>query len=93
MTEHEPCATFGWGFDGEHELCKYCTKALECMRETERNKVAVQTGQQPNIPYAKEKEQLKIWFEKPKIMDGKVNIAFRIDVEWLKKQIGWDKKE
>jgi len=91
MTEHEPCPSFGWGFDDEYELCKYCTKALECMRETSKSKIAVQSGHNPQIPVAKKKEPLQIYFEKPKVIDGKVCIAFRIDAEWLKKQMGWGK--
>lgn len=89
---HEPCASFGWGFEVGNDYCDFCSRILDCSEQTTRAKVAVQIGHTPNIPIAKDSQVPKVYVEKPREMDGKILFAFRIDSEWLKKQLGWNKR-
>jgi hypothetical protein len=83
---------FGYGFDENHELCKYCEGALLCMNMTNKEKIDKANGLKPKIPIAKKKQPLQIYFRKPKVVKGKVIVSFELDADWLRKQLGWDKR-
>lgn len=95
MAKLKRCSKFGNGFDESSDVCRLCEDAVECMNETIKDDLDRREGKTP--PIAKEDSvrtspPIMVMFSNNHSQNGKFKMEIYIDLEWLKKRLGMDKK-
>jgi hypothetical protein len=94
MVSLKRCDGFGSKFDESSDVCMMCEDAVECMNKLIEDELNVREGKKPPTV------QTYTFPSPPPIMvmlknipeNGKIKMEIYLDMEWLKKRLGLDKK-
>lgn len=94
MVKLKRCSVFGSGFDESNDVCMLCEDAVECMNRTIEDDLDRRDGKKPPIivEASKTSPPITVMFSNDNSRNGKFKMEIYIDLEWLKKRLGLDKK-